>query len=97
MLTAVIWLLGARLVSAHGGGPFCAIVGALHLKMYLVVAGKNVDGAMVDLFPAVVFLAGIDPTVADNLEAAPTAGAASFHAQPLVAIGIAAILQRMQR
>src|ERR1035438_5679806 len=73
---------------------FRAIVRPLHLKMYLVVAGKNVDGTMVDFFPTVVFLAGVDPAIANNLKVAPTAGAASFHPQGLVAVGIAPILQR---
>src|SRR5450759_742657 len=90
-------LLGPCLVSAHLGCPVHSIFGALHIKVNLVGAGKYVDGAMVDLFPVVGFITGINPTISNNFEAAPTAGAAAFHAQSLIVVGVTAILDRMRR
>src|SRR5271166_1552271 len=93
----VVRSLRPRLVPAHPGGPVHAIFGTLHLKMDLVGARKYVDRAMVHLFPIVGFIAGIDPTISHNFEAAPIAGATILHAQRLIMVGVTAIFQGMRR
>jgi len=69
----------------------------LHFEVNFVRTGENVDDLHVELLPLVVFLARIQPTISHNHQVAPGTGPIAIRSQRLIVIGVAAIVEGMQR